>query len=351
MRSLRTRATGYVVFVAVLLTVPAVFTRVPFFTMSTAVVMALFALGALGLVPLTGHANQISLGQAAFYGIGGYTSAILTTRHHVTPVLGILAGALIAGVIAWLMGLAIFRVQGHYFALATLGIGVALTFTANQLSYTGRNAGIADLPPLTLFGHRFTTDLSTYYLVAAVLLLAVVLVDAVLRSSLGRSLTAAGDSPVAAAGSGVDIAGLRRTAFVLAAVLAAVAGGFYAHWYRYVDPNLMWILNSVQLLLIATVGGPRSVWGAPLGAFTVITLAEASKLYVPVLVPNASGNYELVVYGVALIVALLFLPTGVAGGASALARRVAGARRRAGGAPPASQTEPDVGHAPTGGVR
>ena len=327
MSGLHSRWARYGLFAVVLLIVPPIFTRVPFYTMSTAVVMVLFALGALGLVPLTGHANQISLGQAAFYGIGGYTSAILTTRHHVSPVLGVLAGTVIAGLVAWVIGLTIFRVQGHYFALTTLGIGVALTFTANQLSYTGRNAGIADLPPFSLLGYRFTTDLSTYYLVGGVLLLAVILVDTLLRSSFGRSLSAAGDSPVAAAGSGIDIAGLRRSAFVLAALLAATAGGLYVHWYRYVDPNLMWLLNSVQLLLIATVGGLRSVWGAPLGAFTVLTLAEAAKQYVPLLVPDARGHYELIVYGIALIVALLFLPAGVAGGLAGLARWLAGPRR------------------------
>jgi branched-chain amino acid transport system permease protein len=333
MRLLHSRYAAYGLFVVVLLAVPAIFTRVSFYTMSTAVLMGLFALAALGLIPLTGHAGQLSLGQAAFYGIGGYCSAILTTRYHVVPVLAILVGAILAAAVAWLLGLAIFRVQGHYLALATLGIGVALTFLANQLPFTGGNAGIADVPPLELPGVRFTTDLATYYLVAAVLTVAVITVDALLRSSLGKALTAAGDSPVATASSGIDIAGLRRTAFVLAAVLAAVAGSVAVHWYRYADPSMMWILNSIQFLIIATVGGLRTVWGAPLGAFTVISLAELSREFAPQVLSNAGGNYELAVYGVALILALLFLPNGVAGGLAELAVRLRGGGRRGAPAP------------------
>jgi branched-chain amino acid transport system permease protein len=316
---------GYGVFAAVLLAVPAIFTRVPFYTMSTAVLMGLFAIGALGLVPLTGHARQISFGQAAFYGIGGYASAILTTRWHLSPILGLLAGMALAAAVAWLLGLAIFRVQGHYLALATLGIDIALTYLANQLPFTGRNAGITDVPPL---GAAFGTDLSMYYLVAGVLLVSVVAVDRLLRSDLGKLLTAAGDSPVATAASGIDIAGLRRTAFTLAAVLAAVAGSLATHWYRYADPSMLSFLNSLQFVIIATVGGLRTVWGAPLGAFTVITLAEVSRQVAPLVLPNAGGEYELAVYGLALVGALLFLPNGVAGGLKDLVVRLARGNRR-----------------------
>ena len=300
---------GYVVFVALLLLVPAVFTRVPLYTMSTAVLMVLLAIGALGLVPLAGLARQVSLGQAAFYGIGGYTSAVLTTRYHVGPWWGLLAGAVLAAALAWLLGTVIFRAQGHYLSLATLAFGLALAALVNELPFTGRNGGITGVPPLSAFGLRFTTDLATFYLYAALLLAGTVAVHLLVRSNLGASLTAAGDSPVAAAAAGIDISALRRTAFVVAAVLASVAGSGYAHWYRFVDPSMVGLLNSIELLIIVTVGGRESVWGAPLGAFAVVTLAEVAKGRLP----GAGAGSELTAYGIVLILSLLLLPRGLAG--------------------------------------
>ena len=313
---------GYLVLATVLLLVPAVFTRVPFYTMATAVLMVLLAIGALGLVPLTGLARQVSIGQAAFYGIGGYTSALLSTRLGVDPWWGLLAGAALAAVVAWALGAVIFRAQGHYLSLATLAFGLALAAVVNELPATGRNAGISGVPPLRLLGVSFTDDLPIYWLYAGLLVAATVAVHLLVRSQLGAALTAAGDSPVAAAAAGIDIAALRRTAFVVSAVLAAVAGSGYAHWFRYVDPSMLGLLNSVQLLIIITVGGRESVWGAPLGAFTVVTLTEVVRGRVP----GSAAGAELTAYGIVLILSLLLLPRGLAGLPAVLRRRGGAAR-------------------------
>jgi branched-chain amino acid transport system permease protein len=312
--ALESRWLGYAAFAGVLLLVPAVFTRVPFYSMAVAVLMCLLAIAALGLVPLTGRAGQISLGQAAFYGVGGYTSAVLTTRWHLPAPLAMLTGMALAGLLAWLVGLFIFRVQGHYLALATLAFGLALSFLAGELPITGGSAGVPDVPRLSFPGVVIGSDLAMFYLAAAVLLVAVVVVDTVLRSALGRGLTALGDSPVATAACGVSVVRLRRGAFTLAAVLGALAGSLYAHWTSFVDPDLPGLLNSVQLLVVVTVGGMRTVWGPPLGAFVIVTFSQASKDVVPALLPNAVGDYEVAVYGIALILVLLFLPKGVGGG-------------------------------------
>ncbi len=320
---LRSRWFGYATFLGVLLLVPAVFTRVPFYTMTVAVLMCLSAIAALGLVPLTGRAGQVSMGQAAFYGVGAYTSAILTTRYHVGTLVAMAAGVALGALVAYVVGLFIFRTQGHYLALATLAFGLALGFLVNQLDYTGGNGGLSGLPPLRPFGIAITGDLGMFYLLAAVLLFCVVGVDTLLRSDIGHALTALGDSPIATAASGLSISALRRATFTLAGGLAALAGTLHAHWQLAVDPSLLGILSSIQLLIIATVGGLRSVWGAPVGAFVVVSLSEASKQYVPELFPNATGQYELVVYGICLIVILLFLPGGICGGVAALVRRLA----------------------------
>lgn len=320
------RLLGYAVFAAILFSVPGLFTRVDPYTMSDGVQMAVLAIAALGLVPLTGYAKQISLGQAAFYGIGAYASAILTTHSGWNPWLAMLVGAALAGFGAYLLGLFIFRVTGHYLALATIALGLVLGIVARQLAITGGSEGIAGIPYLSLFGVELIGDVNYYYFVAAVLLLATLLVGLVVRSSLGRSLIAVGDSAFAAAASGIDIARYKRIAFVLAAVLASVAGSLYAHWVTYVDVHTLDLLLSIQMLIVVAVGGMQTVWGAAVGSFIVVSLVRFSKEWLPALSEKAGGQVEIVAYGMALILVLLFLPRGVVGGFADLVARLRSGR-------------------------
>ncbi len=303
----------YAVFAAVLLLVPAVFTRVPFFTMSTAVQMAIMAIATLGLVVLMGHAGQISIGQAAFFGIGAFSSAILTTGPGLSPVLALVIGMALAGLVAYVVGLGIFRVSGHYLALATIAFGLTLGFLARQVEITGGASGIFGVPDLALGSLAFRDDLSFYYLAAGVLFVVVVLIRNLLGSMFGRSLLALGDSEIAASSSGVNTARHKRTSFVISAVLAALAGSLQAHWITFVDYHTMDLLVSIQILIMATVGGVGTVWGAAVGSFLVIALAQAAQETLPLVFENVGGQFEIVVYGIALIVVLLFLPKGVAG--------------------------------------
>lgn len=303
----------YAVFAAALLLVPPVFTRVPFFTMSTGVQMAVMAIAALGLVVLMGHAGQISIGQAAFFGIGAFSSAILTTAVGVSPILAMLVGMFISGLTAFIVGLGIFRVSGHYLALATIAFGMTLGFIARQVEITGGASGIFGVPHLAIGTLAFRNDLSFYYLAAAILFIAVLLVRNMLGSMFGRSLLALGDSEIAAASSGIDTARHKRTAFVVAAVLAALAGSLQAHWITFVDYHTLDLLLSIQILIMATVGGVGTVWGAAVGSFIVIALSQAAKETIPLVFPNVGGQFEIIVYGVALVVVLLFMPKGVAG--------------------------------------
>lgn len=297
----------------ILLLVPAVFTRVPFFTMATAVLMGIMAIATLGLTILMGYAGQISIGQAAFFGIGAFSSAILTTRAGVAPILAILVGMVLSAALAWVVGLAIFRVSGHYLALATIAFGLVLGFLARQLEITGGASGIFGVPRLALGPIYLNSDLAMYYFVAALLLVALAVTRNLTRSMYGRSLLAIGDSEIAASSSGLNTARHKRTAFVIAAVLGSLAGSLQAHWITYVDYHTLDLMLSIQILIMASIGGLGTVWGAPVGAFLVITLSQAAKETLPRLFPNIGGQYEIVVYGVALILVLLFMPRGVAG--------------------------------------
>lgn len=310
----------YAVLAGVLLLVPAIFTRVPFFTMSTAVQMAIMAIATLGLVLLMGHAGQISIGQAGFFGIGAFSSAILTTGYGVPPFAAMVAGMVLSGVVAWLVGLGIFRISGHYLALATIAFGLMLGFVARQSDITGGASGIFGVPDLAIGTLAFRDDLSFYYLAAAVLVVSLVLTRNLVGSMFGRSLLALGDSEIAASSSGIDTAKHKRTVFVIAAVFAALAGSLQAHWITFVDYHTLDLLLSIQILIMATVGGAATVWGAPVGAFLVIALSQAAQETLPLVFPNVGGQFEIVVYGLALIVVLLFLPKGVAGSLADLLR-------------------------------
>jgi branched-chain amino acid transport system permease protein len=314
----------HAILVAVLLLVPAVFTRVPLYTMGNGVQMAIVAVAALGLVPLTGYARQVSIGQAAFYGTGAYASAILTVRLGLPPLAAAAAGLALAAATAWLLGLLLFRVQGHYLALATIGLGLVLTIVAREVEATGGSEGLAGVPALAPFGFELAGDVGYWYLAAGVLVVAVPAVAALLRSRVGRALVAVGDAPAAAAASGIDIAAHRRLAFMVSAVLAAGAGSLYAHWVGYVDPSTLDLPLSLQLLIVATAGGLRTVWGPPVGAFLVVSLLQLSQETLPQVSERVGGQTEVVAYGVALVLVLLVLPDGVAGTAgTALTHRAA----------------------------
>ncbi|MGA8116224.1 MAG: branched-chain amino acid ABC transporter permease [Actinocatenispora sp.] len=318
----------YALFVAALLLVPFVFTRLPPYTMSDGVLMMLLAVAALGLVPLTGYAGQVSLGQAAFYGTGAYTTAILTVRYDQSVWLSIVAGAAIAGLFAYLLGRALFRAAGHYLTLATIAVGLTLGVVVQQVDLTGRAEGLPGVTPLSLFGADISDDVSFFYLAAGVLLVATAVVRLVCRSLFARTLLAISDSTVAAQSCGVNPAPLKRSMFVLAAILSSVAGSLYATWSGYVDASTLGLNVSLQLLIIVTVGGRRSVFGAAVGAFVVVSLVRFAKEWLPAVSTHAGGQVEIIAYGLALILVLRLLPRGIVGGVVDLVRRLVPAARR-----------------------
>jgi branched-chain amino acid transport system permease protein len=314
----------YGLLVGALLLVPFVFTRVRPYTMADGVLMVILATAALGLVPLTGYAGQVSLGQAAFYGTGAYTTAVLTTRLDVGAWTALLAGAALSGLAAYLLGLALFRAAGHYLTLATITVGLILEVVVKQPDFTGGAQGLAGVAPLTLFGTEIADDVTFYYLAAALLLVATAVVHLVCRSLFARVLLAVNDSPVAAQSAGVDPVPVKRSMFVLAAVFSSVGGSLYASWAAFVDSGTLSLNLSLQLLIIVTVGGRRSVFGAAAGAFVVISLGRFAKEWLPHLSSHAGGQVEIIAYGLALIVVLRLLPSGVLG-----SLRVAGLNSRA----------------------
>jgi branched-chain amino acid transport system permease protein len=284
-----------------------------------------YAIGALGLSLLMGRAGQVSLGQAGFLAVGAYTSAILVVRHGWNALAAAAVAVVVTALLGLVVGLPLLRLRGHYLALATLGFGIIVAVVANEWEFTGATSGIYGIPKPAFNGRTYDSAREFFWLVWPLVLVATWLAANLVRGRVGRALAAVSDSEVAAQTLGVDTFRLRLQVLVLSAALASVAGSMYAHWVTVVNPSAASFLLSVELLLMAVVGGLSSVWGAVLGAVFVQALGELLTIWVPRLIPGASGEYQLIGFGVVLAAVVVLLP----GGLVAVVRRLAGAGRPA----------------------
>jgi len=278
---------------------------------NTGIFVVLFAIASIGLSLLMGLAGQVSLGHAAFFAIGAYAQALLLTEFGAPPLVAGVGAVVLTVVIATLLGAILLRTRGHYLALTTLGFGIILSVVVAEFDITGGPSGIADVPKLVLLGHTFSDAAQYFWLVGAVLFIGIVLAVNIVRSRIGRALSAVGDSEVAAEVLGVDTFRLRLEIFVVAAIYASVAGILYAHWVSVVTPGTAGLGLSIEFLLICVIGGLGTVWGAVFGAVIIVALRELLQRFLPVLIPGAAGEIELVAFGALLIILVIWLPGGI----------------------------------------
>lgn len=278
---------------------------------NTGVYALIYALPAIGLTLLMGLAGQVSLGHAAFFAIGAYTQAILVTRYGVPMPVAAVAAIALAALAALLIGLPLLRLRGHFLALATLGLGIIVTIVANEWEFTGSTSGIFGIPKPAFGGRTYDSPSEYFWLLAPFVVIALVLAQGVVRSRVGRALGAVNDSEVAAEALGVNTYRLRLQVFVLSAGFAGLGGVFYAHWLGVVSPSAANFPLSVEFLLISVLGGLGTVWGAVVGAFAVEFLDEAMRQFIPVLVPGAAGEVQLIGFGIVLVLVVALLPGGI----------------------------------------
>lgn len=279
------------------------------FTLRLANVIGMNSLVVVGLVLLTGYAGLASLGQAAFMGTGAYTAAIVASRFGVDPWLSLLVGILLSVGVAWLIGLVTLRLKGHFLALATLAWGVVITgVLRNWLPVTGGSTGLGGatghrFPPLSLFGFELRGDRVYFVLVWGAVLLVLWGTHNLMRSRVGRAIQSLRTGSVAAASFGVNVQALKMTTFLLAAGFAGLAGGLYAFRERYVVPSIASLEASIDMLIMAVVGGLTSIWGAVVGAGVFVLLKEQLQQVLPLLI-GRTGNYEIIAFGLIVIVFL-----------------------------------------------
>ncbi|MBR8653139.1 branched-chain amino acid ABC transporter ATP-binding protein/permease [Achromobacter sp. Marseille-Q0513] len=275
--------------------------------------IGLYALVALGLVLLTGVGGLTSFGQAAFVGLGAYTTAILTTRADslpswlgwlgASPWLTLLAGLLLTLVVAWLLGAITLKLSGHFLPLGTIAWGLSLYFAFGSMEGLGGHTGIPDIPAISLFGKALDQGETIYYLIWAFLLLAVWSTRNLLDSREGRAIRALKGGRVMAESMGVDTARSRMVIFIIAALQACASGWLYAHMQRFVNPNPFGLQMGIEYLFMTVIGGAGQVWGALVGAgvFTVL------KQWLQDLLPKVlgqTGNFEVIVFGFGMVLLL-----------------------------------------------
>ncbi|PTB21588.1 metal-dependent hydrolase [Trinickia symbiotica] len=284
--------------------------RVPEYWITLLNYIGLYSIVAIGLVLLTGIGGMTSFGQAAFVGIGAYATAFLTTNFALSPWLALIAGILLTAAIALVIGGVTMRLSGHFLPLGTIAWGLSLYYIFGNVDWLGKYDGINGIPALSLFGLSLASGRGIYYLIWAVALVSVVSVQNLLDSRPGRAIRALRGASVMAEAMGVDTVWMRIVIFVYSAVLAAISGFLYAHLQRAVNPTPFGLNHGIEYLFMAVVGGVAHVWGAILGAAILTVLQDYLQSVLPTLL-GQSGNFEIIVFGVLMVVLLQYARQGV----------------------------------------
>ncbi|AEA58781.1 ABC transporter permease subunit [Burkholderia gladioli] len=284
--------------------------RIPEYWVTLLNYIGLYSIVAIGLVLLTGVGGMTSFGQAAFVGIGAYATALLSTGYGLSPWLGLIAGVIVTAVVALVLGAVTMRLSGHFLPLGTIAWGLALFYLFGNLDLLGKYDGINGIPALRVFGITLDTGRSLYYLIWLVVIAAIASVRNLLNSRPGRAIRALRGGGVMAEAMGVNTAWMRVLIFVYAAVLASVSGFLYAHLQRAVNPTPFGLNHGIEFLFMAVVGGVAHVWGAVLGAAILTVLQDWLQSLLPRLL-GQDGNFEIIVFGVVMVVLLQTARDGV----------------------------------------
>jgi branched-chain amino acid transport system permease protein len=312
----------YALFAACVLLVPLFFSGS--YLMNVLVFVGIHTLLAIALNLLLGYAGQISLGHAAFFGLGAYSSGILTATYSWNPWLAMVIVALAVGALAFAIGFPILKLKGHYLAMATLGMGIIMYILFNEwVDLTGGPSGFSGIPNLQLGSLVFDSDLKNYYLVWSFVLGCVLLSINLANSRIGRAFRAIHDAEIAARVAGVNARLLKVQVFALSAMISAIAGSLYAHVMTFVAPPSFGFNISVELLTMVVIGGLGSIYGSFLGALLLTMLPEFLRFM---------HDYDIVFYGGLLMVMTIFMPGGLVRGIPDLFRKIVSLKKGKGDA-------------------
>ncbi len=306
------------------------------FLLTQLTMSAYYVLVGIGLCMVMGYAGQISLGQAGFFAIGGYTTAFLTTIDfsdkagtglynlldtlgllitketlygdtitHLSPWISLAAAVLIAGFTAYALGIPVLKLKGHYLAMATMGFGIIIYRIVLGTSAFGEADGISNVPAFRIFpglelSGDFTTRISNYYLAWMLVIVAVILMINLINSRVGRALRSLHGGEEASDAMGVDTARYKVVIFVIGAIFAALAGFFMTHYNGGIGPSEAGVGKSVRYVAIVAVGGMANIWGALVMGLVLNFLS----------LRGVFGHFDDAVFGVILVSMMMFMPEG-----------------------------------------
>jgi len=301
-------AHGQFIFFTALLLIPAF--PVPEFWITLGNYIGLYAIVALGLVLLTGIGGLTSFGQAAFVGIGAYTSAYLSTTLAYSPWLGFIAGLCITIIAALAIGMITMRLSGHYLPLGTIAWGLSLFYLFGNAEFLGKYDGLNGIPAIQFFGIVLNSGRSMFVLIWLIFILCMIAIQHLLQSRPGRAIRALKGGVVMAEAMGVNTFNVKLLIFVIAAMLASISGWLYAHLQRAVNPTPFGLNAGIEYLFMTVVGGAGQVWGALLGSALLTILKDKLQTILPALL-GTEGNFEIIVFGVFLVLLLQYTRDGV----------------------------------------
>lgn len=260
---------------------------------------------ALGINLIMGYMGQMTFGHAAFWGIGAYTAAILSGRFGTNFIVDIIAAALVAGAFGFLLGLPVLKVKGYYLTIVTLGFGeIVRLVELNASGLTGGALGIRGISGIRLFAQEFTSPRAFYYAILILVVLTTVILMRINNSRYGLALKSIRDDDSAAEVMGVNVVRNKIMTFVISAMIAGVAGAFFAHYISYIDSTSFTTQASQEMCVMVILGGLGSIPGTMLGA-SVLTL-------VPEFI-RGLAEYRMLIYGVIMVVMMLVRPQGLLG--------------------------------------
>ena len=259
---------------------------------------------------LTGVAGLTSFGQAAFVGIGAYTTGWFTLNWGLSPWVTLFIGLLFTALAALVVGGITLRMSGHYLPLATISWGLSLYYLLGNLDALGKYDGLLELPGLSVFGWPLGSGRGFFLLTWAVVLVAAFMLLQLLDSRAGRAMRALRNGTRLAEAMGIPTLRYKIIIFVIAALLACISGWLFAHFQRSVNPSPFGLRMGIEYLFMTVVGGVGQVWGAITGALLIKLMEDRLQVVLPLLL-GTSGSYEVIVFGVLLVCMLKFLPEGL----------------------------------------
>jgi branched-chain amino acid transport system permease protein len=294
----------YILILALLTFVPLFITNA--YYIQVLIFIGIYTILALSLNLLNGYVGLLSIGHAAFYGIGAYASAKLVMEVGLPFLLAMAGAGVTAGIAGYLIAKPTLRLSGIYMTLATLGFNIIFfLILQNWMSFTNGPLGIMDIPSPKIFGYEITTRLGYYYLILILVVFTLASMYRLIHCRFGRALIAIREDEMAAEAMGVHTTRYKVQAFVLAAFYAGLAGSYYAHFVKFISPDSFYIYESFILLGMLAFGGQGNLVGPIVGASTLLLIPEIFRFL---------QEYRMLVYGSVLVVMMLVRRQGILGG-------------------------------------